>query len=182
VPAVSLRYRHPSPGSSSDVAAVMARPFGEWAQAVSARTGQPPEMAATRTPFCCFVGSPCGVQRPGLRSRCVPSQRRASQALSDAGRHGGMRMIRICAPGQGSPRYACPGTATSWPEKQSRSLPGRTGIGWFNAVEGAGFSDSNERGCPPRRIGTRYGKGRGQMPVGTRTQPSFLGAILATSA
>ena len=62
-------------------------------------------------------------------------------------------MIRICAPVQGRPRYACPGTATSWPEEQRHPSPGRTGIGWLNAVEGAGFSGSNERGClaPPHR-------------------------------
>lgn len=56
----------------------------------------------------------------------------------------------------------------------------RTGIGWVDAVEGADFGPE-QAGLSAYRIGTRDGKGRGQMPVGTRTQPSSLGVILAIS-
>lgn len=106
-----------------------------------------------------------------MRTEPAPSQlgaKRCGKAWLDADHphlHTGTRQFAVRLP----PAVLPPG-------QRSNAIPNPV------ALASAGQTRSTEQdfgpekaGLPPHRIGTRDGKGRGQMPVGTSAQPRFEG-------
>lgn len=92
-----------------------------------------------------------------------------------------MRVVRTLAPDRGSPRYVCLRRRHLLARMGTPSL---THTHWHrlgNCSRRSAISGPNGRGYLPYRVRARDGKGRRQMPVGTRTQPDLAGVILAIS-